>query len=81
MSVFRCYALDERERIVAGENIEAESLASVTEPGWQFVASVPTEYHATGLEIWQGGKKLFSTAPNVFADNLPTVDDHAHTRK
>lgn len=78
MSVFRCYALGERGRIVAGENIEGDSLATVMEHGWQFVKSVPAVHNADGLEIWQGAAKLFSTAPDVFGSNLPTAAQQIH---
>ena len=67
MPNFRCYALDGRGRIVVGEYIEADTLASAIDLGWQFVASVPAADQANGLEIWQGGARLFSTAPNIFA--------------
>lgn len=53
---------------MAGENIEGDSLASVMDPEWQIVASVPAAYRAKGLEIWQGKAKLFSTVSEVFAD-------------
>lgn len=68
MSIFRCYAIGQCGRIVAGENIESDSLSKVIELGWQFVKSVPAIHQADGLEIWQGRTKLFSTAPDVFAD-------------
>jgi hypothetical protein len=74
MSIFRCYALGERGRIVAGENIEADSLATVMERGWQFVRSVPDIHRAVGLEIWQGKTRLFSTAPDIFAPIMPAAD-------
>lgn len=66
MPIFRCYALDGTGRIVSGKDIEADTFASAIDQGWQFVASVPAA-NQNGLEIWQGDKKLFSTAPNIFA--------------
>lgn len=61
MSIFRCYALDERERIVAREDIECIDLAAATQAGWAFVTARPSEAERKGLEIWCGRTLLFST--------------------
>jgi hypothetical protein len=65
VQIFRCYALNDKDSIVAAENIEAESLDGAIDAGWQFVAaqnaSWPKILH--GLEIWQGARLQFTTAP------------------
>jgi hypothetical protein len=63
MQIFRCYALNERGSIVAGEYIEGTDLPAVIEAGWTFVRSYGHDRAETGLEVWQGSNRLFSTCP------------------
>jgi hypothetical protein len=63
MQFFRCYALDGSGTIVSADNIEGDDLPTVIEAAWHFVASCAASAGATGLEIWQGTDRLFSTDP------------------
>jgi hypothetical protein len=70
---FRCYGLDRNGRIIVAENVEAIDIDGAIDLGWQFVAlhqdALPQADalhqsdadQSLGLEIWHGGKLVFTT--------------------
>ena len=56
MRVFRCYFLNERDRIEASENIEAHALDDAIDRALTLLRQQPN-YKA--IEIWEGPNRLY----------------------
>ena len=56
MRVYRCYFLNERDRIEAYENIEAHSLDKAMDRALALLRHQPKH---TAIEIWEGPNRLY----------------------
>lgn len=82
MPVFRCYALNAGGHIIAREDITSDDLSAAIQQGWRFVTSGPAKHDdATGLEIWQGGRMLFSSNEAAEPDRSVTIADPRLTHR
>jgi len=56
MRVYRCYFLNERDRIEAYENIEADALQEAVDRALALLRQQPKH---KGIEIWEGPHRLY----------------------
>jgi len=67
MTIFRCYFLDDDDRIQAAEVIEAQGLGEAIEKGLALLRR--SRYPA--MEIWEGATKVFPvSAPSALVEGL-----------
>jgi hypothetical protein len=59
MQTYRCYFLDERERVSADESIEADA---PTDPIDRALAMLCARPHHRAVEVWQGARRLYPLA-------------------
>ena len=57
MRVYRCYFLNERDRIEAYENIEADALQEAVDRAFALLRQQPKHHKA--IEIWDGPNRLY----------------------
>ena len=60
MRLYRCCFLDERDRVAASENIEAEALSEAVDLALAMLHNRPQH---RAIEIWDGGARVYPTLP------------------
>jgi len=66
MYMYRCYFLDDRDRIKAAENFEADA---VPEAIGRALAMLDARPHHHAVEVWQGSRRIyFSTTRSADAN-------------
>jgi len=67
MQIYRCYFLDEHERINADESIEADAPIDAIDRARAMLCARP---HHRAVEVWQGARRLYLSTVEHASDPL-----------